>query len=100
MMKIKRLLGLLAIATIALTANAQAKIGHINSQELLASMPETDSAQKQLENFARENELVMEEMTVEYNKKYEDLIKKIEDKDYLVLKYNDDFYLAQKWFVK
>lgn len=78
-MKIKRLLGLLAVATLTLAASAQTKIGHINSQELLASMPETDSAQKKLEQVAKEHELVLEELTVEFNKKYEDYLKKMED---------------------
>lgn len=49
----------------------QVKIGHINSQELLASMPASDSAQKKLEKIAQEHELVLEEMTVEFNKKFE-----------------------------
>jgi outer membrane protein len=47
------------------------KIGHINSQELLASMPESDSAQKKLEAIAKEHEAILEEMTVEFNKKFE-----------------------------
>ncbi len=78
-MKIKRLLGLLVIVSFTMAANAQAKIGHINSQELLAAMPETDSAQKQLGTWAKDNELVLEEMTVEFNKKYEEYVKRMED---------------------
>ena len=49
---------------------AQIKLGHINSQELLAAMPETDSAQIQLERVAKQHELVLEEMQVEFNKKF------------------------------
>lgn len=79
MMKIKRLLGLFALATLTLAASAQTKIGHINSQELLTAMPETDSAQKQLEKLAKDNELLLEEMTVEFNKKYEDYVQKMEN---------------------
>lgn len=78
-MRIYKLIGLLAIASFALVANAQTKIGHINSQELLAAMPETDIAQKQLEELAKEHELALEGMTVEFNKKYEDYAKKMED---------------------
>jgi outer membrane protein len=45
------------------------KIGHINSQELLAAMPASDSAQKKLEKIANEHEAILDEMTVEFNKK-------------------------------
>jgi outer membrane protein len=64
-----------------LSVSAQSKtqkIGHINSQELLAAMPESDSAQKQVEKIAKEHESVIEEMTVEYNKKVEALTKTYE----------------------
>jgi outer membrane protein len=69
---------LLTLAVISFgAANAQKaqKIGHINSQELLAAMPESDSAQKKIEALAKEHESVLEEMTVEYNKKLEALNK-------------------------
>lgn len=59
--------------------NAQAiKIGHINSQELLAAMPESDSAQKKLEKLAMEHELILEELSVEFNKKFDAYRKSIE----------------------
>lgn len=64
--------------------NAQIKIGHINSQELLAAMPESDSAQKKLEKLAKEHELAIEEMTVEFNKKYEVFMNLPEDASDLV----------------
>ncbi len=78
-MRIRKVIGSIVFALLALTANAQTKIGHINSQELLALMPETDSAQKQLEKLAKEHELALEEMSVEFNKKYEDFINKVND---------------------
>lgn len=72
----------IAILTIAVVSfgytNAQSKaqkIGHINSQELLVLMPESDSAQKQIEKLAKEHESVLEGMTVEFNKKLEVLNK-------------------------
>lgn len=80
-MRLSRLIGMLALAMIAVAANAQLKIGHINSQELLAAMPETDSAQKKLANLAKESELMLEELNVEFNKKWEDYSKKLEDKE-------------------
>jgi outer membrane protein len=67
-----KLFTILCIASIGLTLSAQSKIGHINSQELLAAMPQTDSAQKKLEKIANEHDLALEEMSVEFNKKLED----------------------------
>ena len=52
------------------TINAQ-KFGHINTQELLAAMPETDSAQAQVEKEAKELEDQLEMLQVEYNNKLE-----------------------------
>jgi outer membrane protein len=78
-MKLKKIFGLLALASLSFTAIAQGKFGHINSQELLSAMPETDSAQKKLEKLAKDNESALEEMTVEFNKKYEDYVQKMND---------------------
>jgi len=55
----------------AVNAQQKLKIGHINSQELLQLMPETDSAQKKLESVAKDHEAIYEEMTVEFNRKRE-----------------------------
>ncbi|MGD2035385.1 MAG: OmpH family outer membrane protein, partial [Bacteroidales bacterium] len=56
------------ILSLSVSAQDKLKIGHINSQELLAAMPASDSAQKKLEKIAKEHELVLEEMSVEFNK--------------------------------
>ncbi len=50
------------------------KFGHINSRELLLSMPESDSAQAKIERLAADYDQQMEEMQVELNKKYDDYI--------------------------
>jgi outer membrane protein len=50
------------------------KFGHINSQELLTAMPESDSAQAKIEKLAGDYELQMEEMNVELNKKYDEYL--------------------------
>ena len=50
------------------------KFGHINSQELLTSMPESDSAQAKIEKLAADYEQQQEEMNVELNKKYDDYL--------------------------
>lgn len=56
----------------ASTVYAEQKFGHINSQELYMIMPEADSAQKKLEQLAHDHEMTLEELTVEFNKKFED----------------------------
>jgi outer membrane protein len=52
------------------TTHAQ-KFGHINTQELLAAMPETDSAQAKIEAEAKQLEEQLEMLQVEYNNKLE-----------------------------
>lgn len=69
-MKIVAIL-ILMLASASLYAQ---KFGHINSSELLASMPESDSAQTQIENLASNYEQQLEEMQVELNKKYDDYL--------------------------
>jgi len=48
------------------------KLGHINSQELFLAMPESDSAQKKLEKAKDLMQTTLEQLQVEFNKKYED----------------------------
>jgi outer membrane protein len=57
---------------------AQPKLGHINSQELFAAMPERDTAQKKLQNLAQQLENTLEELQVEYNKKLDDYQNNVE----------------------
>lgn len=69
----------LAVMLTVAGINAQTlKLGHINSQELLQSMPESDSAQLKLEEYATKLENDMERMQVEFNNKYEDYINNAE----------------------
>jgi outer membrane protein len=63
--------GLLSFASI--TSQAQAlKIGHINTQELLAAMPESDSAQAKVEKIYKDFQSQLEVMQVEFNNKYQE----------------------------
>ncbi len=55
------------------------KFGHINTNELFALMPERDSAQQILQNFAKELEDQLETMRVELNNKYNDYINEQEN---------------------
>jgi outer membrane protein len=66
---------LLVVCTVGLTTlvNAQnLKIGHINSQELLALMPEIKKAEADLKVYAKSFEDQLETMSKEYQKKMGD----------------------------
>jgi outer membrane protein len=56
-------------------AQSPVKLGHINSQLLFTAMPESDSAQKQIEREVAAMQKTLEELQVEFNKKYEDYTK-------------------------
>lgn len=51
------------------------KFAHINTQDLLMAMPESDSAQLQIERLAVNYEDQLDEMNVELQKKYDDYLK-------------------------
>lgn len=71
----KKIVILFIIAFISLSlsnVSAQSfKFGHINSGELLKTLPDIDSVQKKMQAYAKDLELIIEEMQVEYNKKYD-----------------------------
>ena len=54
------------------------KFAHIASQDLIASMPERDSAMAKLKAFEKEIMEQMDQLNVEVNKKYQDYIQKRE----------------------
>ncbi|MGB0403375.1 MAG: OmpH family outer membrane protein [Salibacteraceae bacterium] len=60
------------LSALATTAQKAGKFGHINSNDLLLVMPEKDTAEIQLQNYAKELELQLSTMTTEYEKKYTD----------------------------
>jgi len=60
----------------ALNGVAQQKIGYINSNDLIMSMPERDSAMNTLEQKRQDFLRQSEELQVEFNKKYEDYLMK------------------------
>ncbi|MCK4700395.1 MAG: OmpH family outer membrane protein [Bacteroidales bacterium] len=76
----KNLLKLLVITLFLFSGtavNAQNfKFGHVNSQELLSLMPERDSAQAKIQQYAKDLEGELEIMNVEYNNKLNDYIEK------------------------
>ena len=50
---------------------AQVKLAHINSQEIVALMPEMDSANVKLEKYGKELSDQMQDMQKEFQTKYE-----------------------------
>lgn len=79
----RRMLYLAAILTIVwcLPAAGQAnlKLGHINKQDLITAMPDYDSAMASLDRSAKQLQDALEQMQVEFNKKYEDYMKNGKD---------------------
>lgn len=71
-MKILVLTVALMIGSNAIAQNL--KFGHINTSELLVSMPEREAAQLELQEYAKKLENQLEIMQVEYNKKVQDYL--------------------------
>lgn len=69
---IARLFMLSAILLIpaGLFSQKQIKLGHIDSQKLIMAMPESDSAQKKLQKVEQEFQATLEELQVEFNRKF------------------------------
>jgi outer membrane protein len=67
-------IAVIVIAFLAGKVDAQSnlKVAHINTQDLLAAMPESDSAQAKLQKKAKELQDQLEQMQVEFNKKYQE----------------------------
>lgn len=70
------IIGLTALATKS-SAQSTLKIGHLNVNEVIESLPERDSAVVVLEKETNEYKAVFEEMQVEYNNLVEDYQKKV-----------------------
>ncbi len=66
-MKTFLLAGVLALG--CMTASAQQKIGHINKQELVSSMPEAVKVQADLEQYEKGLDAQFEDMKKEFNTK-------------------------------
>jgi outer membrane protein len=66
------LLMLVVVLSTAATAQKTAKIGHINSNELLTAMPERAAVQKDLEAYANDLKITLDVMRKEYDTKVAD----------------------------
>ena len=66
-LNMKRIFILIAlISTFSTAAIAQSKVGHINSQEILAALPARADAEKKAQDFAAEKQKMIEAMYAEY----------------------------------
>ena len=54
----------------ALFSQQPIKLGHVDSQKLIMAMPESDSAQKKLQRIEQEFQATLEELQVEFNRKF------------------------------
>ena len=68
----KKLILCAICAICGLTASAQAKFGHVNTQEIMQVMPEYATARTEIENLAKQYEADLKSMQDEFQKKYED----------------------------
>jgi len=80
MKSIIKIFVLTVIVTISMSLSAQKsiKLGHIDSQELLSQMPESDSAKTELEKETKSIQDQLELMQVEFNNKYNDYVTKMD----------------------
>ncbi len=78
------LLLLILLGSTSLTAQTDAKFGHINTNELLRMMPGREQAQAELEQYARELEETFSAMQAEFQTKYQDYLEKQESFSQLV----------------
>jgi outer membrane protein len=70
---------LLAVMCFAAVAQAQSKIAHINSSELLDLLPETDSIQKRLQKEQEDWQNILQEKKTEATNKYNKLMEIADD---------------------
>lgn len=68
----KKLILCAICAICGLTASAQAKFGHVNTQEVIQVMPEYTTAKNEIEALAKQYEADLQSMQQEFQKKYED----------------------------
>lgn len=73
----KKVIGILIFTGLVLIseglfAQSPIKLGHIDSRLVFAAMPESDSATKQLEREAAIMQQTLEELQVEFNKKFDE----------------------------
>lgn len=79
------IIGMLCIASLSLSAQNY-KFAHVNTQELLQAMPQSDSARAKFQKEQRAIQQQLEEMQVELNRKYQNFQEKMDSMSNLVKK--------------
>lgn len=90
----KLIKGLFVAAGLFLTshvANAQQKIGHINSDEIFAALPEAKTISTTIENLAKAKQAEIDKMITEYQNKY----KAAQDKEKTLSEANKDVVVKE-----
>jgi outer membrane protein len=77
MNKIKRIITLIALISVTgeISFAQNLKFGHINSNEIIQSLPEFDTARAKLERLRQDLSKFLEAMSIEFNDKYNAYIK-------------------------
>jgi len=75
----KKVLVILVMMCAAVAVQAQTKVGHINSSELIDMLPEADSIQKQLEKEQQMWQRLLSDKENEYNVKYTAFMKIVDN---------------------
>ena len=78
----KNIVKLLAVVMICLSTQSFAqtfKFGHVNTQEVIALMAETDSANVQLQKYAKELDETLQGMDAEFRRKLDEYNQKQKD---------------------
>lgn len=90
----KLIKGLFVAAGLFLTghvANAQQKIGHLNSDEIFAALPEAKTVSTTIENLAKAKQAEIDKMIAEYQNKY----KAAQDKEKTLSEANKDVVVKE-----
>lgn len=85
----------LSISMISFSQNTL-KVGHVNINEIMDALPAKDSAQAVLDKEKKELEATYEEMTVVYNKLYDDYQKSLASVSDVVKKAKEDELLDKQ----
>jgi len=87
--------GLLFISLVSFS-QPQIKIGHVNFEEIMLALPESDSAKSILEKETKELQSAYEELTVTYNQLYDDYQKGLSSYSAIVKKTKEDELLDKQ----
>jgi Skp family chaperone for outer membrane proteins len=72
----RRSLTLIVAVTIPVMAVSQSKIGHINSEQIMQTLPEAQDAQRSLDNMISQWENELQKMQTDWKRKFDEYDKK------------------------